>query len=392
MRRMQAWRWLPAAVLLAAGGTAARAGDLAIQSFDGTGRLTFNEVSTAETYRVEWAPSPSGPWTNFTAAAFALDEIVAKGSGIVTCSVPMCYRVVAAVMNTPTPPATPFGMVLIPAGTNSGTDPDFGAYSLTNAAPLYMDSTLVTKAKWDEVYTWAITNGYTFAHTGSGKAANHPVHTVSWHDCVKWCNARSEKEGRPVSYRVDGAVYRGADNNSVICSVNVAGYRLPTDVEYEYASRGGLKDKRFPWGDTIDHTRANYYSYWSGGAPFFSYDTGYSGFDTRYATGGYPYTSPVGSFPANEYGLYDMAGNVWEWCTDWYPGYEGSHRVLRGGSWTSTRAAAGLRTTAAATRAAPTATLVSGLPCPQVSSELMQGKGRGWRLATVRAVPRGTRG
>jgi len=95
---------------------AARAEELAIQSFDGTGRLTFNEVSTAETYRVEWAPSPAGPWTNFTAAAMAMDRIVAKGSGIVTCSVPMCYRVVATVTNA-VPSQTTISVAAIPGVT-----------------------------------------------------------------------------------------------------------------------------------------------------------------------------------------------------------------------------------------------------------------------------------
>lgn len=64
MKRQQAWRWVLAAMLLVLGGTTARADEFAIQSFDGTGRLTFNELSTAETYRVEWAPTPGGPWTN----------------------------------------------------------------------------------------------------------------------------------------------------------------------------------------------------------------------------------------------------------------------------------------------------------------------------------------
>ncbi|MEI7437753.1 MAG: SUMF1/EgtB/PvdO family nonheme iron enzyme, partial [bacterium] len=161
-----------------------------------------------------------------------------------------------------------------------------------------------------------------------------------WHDCAKWCNARSEKEGRPVSYRVDGSVYRGVDDNSVTCATNVAGYRLPTDVEFHYAARGGLVGKRFPWGDTIDHTMANYYGYWTGGSPYCFYDAGYEGFDTRFSTPeerqnwtGTPWTSPVDTFPANGFGLYDMAGNLWEWCADWYPGNEGSHRVFRGGGW-----------------------------------------------------------
>ena len=219
-------------------------------------------------------------------------------------------------------------MVLIPAGNNSGTDPDFGAYSLT-VSTFYMDSTLVTKPKWDEVYTWALTNGYSFTNAGSVKATNHPVQTVNWHDCAKWCNARSEKEGRPVSYRVGGNVYRIGQDNTVTCATNVAGYRLPTDVEFHYAARGGLSGKRFPWGDTIDHTKANYYGNPSG----YAYDTGYEGNDTHFNTTGYPYTSPVDTFAANGYGLYDMAGNLWEWCTDWHPGYEGSYRVDRGGSW-----------------------------------------------------------
>lgn len=234
---------------------------------------------------------------------------------------------VTAVENT-----APSGMVLIPAGTNTGTDPDFGAYSLTVSA-FYMDKYLVTKAKWDEVYNWAIMNGYSFTNAGSGKAFDHPVHAVNWYDCVKWCNARSEKEGKPVSYRVGSNVYRTGQDKAVTCDLNVAGYRLPTDVEFQYAARGGVSNKRFPWGDTIDHNKANYYGYPSG----YSYDLGYAGYDTNYISGGYPYTSPVGAFEAgkNGYGLYDMAGNLWEWCWDWYPGYEGSHRVLRGGSWGS---------------------------------------------------------
>ncbi len=158
------------------------------------------------------------------------------------------------------------------------------------------------------------------------------MQTVSWHDCVKWCNARSEKEGRPVSYRVGGNVYRGVDDNAVTCATNVAGYRLPTDIEFHYAARGGLSGKRFPWGDTIDHTKANYYGYPSSSGGY-AYDTGYLGFDTRFSTTGYPYTSPVDTFAANGYGLYDMAGNLWEWCWYWYPGHQGSPHAVRGGSW-----------------------------------------------------------
>ena len=65
----------------------------------------------------------------------------------------------------------------------------------------WMDEMEVTKAKWDELYNWAITNGYAFDNAGMGKADNHPVQRVNWYDCVKWCDARSQKEGlTPCNY------------------------------------------------------------------------------------------------------------------------------------------------------------------------------------------------
>jgi formylglycine-generating enzyme required for sulfatase activity len=127
---------------------------------------------------------------------------------------------------------------------------------------------------------------------------DHPMVYVSWHDATAYADW--------------------------------AGKRLPTEAEWEYAARGGLAGKRYLWGDEITHNRANHY--------------GIGGKDK------WPKSAPVGSFAPNDYGLYDMAGNVAEWCRDWYDGNyynqappqnppgatEGSRRVLRGGSWMNT--------------------------------------------------------
>jgi len=289
----------------------------------GTGYVDITyDLADADTATLDVSAevSTNGGAVFFTPASLLIGDVgsVARGTGrkIVwnagTALPPKLYSNVRARI-TASDKQPPPGMVRIPGGTNAGFAQDFGGYSLTVTA-FYMDATEVTKAKWDEVHAWAVSNGYSFNNTGSGKASNHPVHSITRWDIIFWCNARSQKEGKTPCYVDDRGIVCITSQANLHCNFDANGYRLPTNTEWEYAARGGASSRRFPWGDTIDHTWANYYSKWIEGKPYISFDTGYEGYDTRYATGGYPYTSPVGSFPPNGYGLYDMAGNAWERC------------------------------------------------------------------------------
>jgi formylglycine-generating enzyme len=234
--------------------------------------------------------------------------------------------------------AAPNGFVRIQGGTFTMGSPadeperqDYESPRQVTVSSFYIGKYEVTQKEYKEIMG---TNPSSF------KGDNLPVENVSWYDAVEYCNKRSQKEGLTPAYSINRNqkdLYNTNSNDNVKWTVKwnrtANGYRLPTEAEWEYACRAGTMTP-FSTGYNITTSQANY----NGRFPYSDNDKGTVNRKTL----------PVGSFESNDWGLYDMHGNVWEWCWDWYdPDYSnaaktdpvgavsGAGRVVRGGSWTA---------------------------------------------------------
>lgn len=219
-------------------------------------------------------------------------------------------------------------------GDNKNLSDEQPAHPIT-ISPLHVDVKEVHIWHWEKVSTWAKSNGYEFSDSSVLRKKGpywynensdliFPMNMISWYDAIKWCNARSELEGRSPVYFTDKEhrdIYKSGelDLNSSNVNWSGSGYRLPTEAEWEYAARGGAYSLHYPWGNLVDGSKANYYY---SGDPFDNASTpvGYYNGNQKIIESKFGFNGNLATQKnqISKFGLYDVVGNVSEWCWDWY--------------------------------------------------------------------------
>jgi formylglycine-generating enzyme required for sulfatase activity len=264
--------------------------------------------------------APPAPATN-TAPAPAAANFPAAAPATTTNPAPAANMAPAAASSA----ALPAGFVRVEGGTfqmgsSSGQSDEKPVHAVT-VKSFSMSKYPVTQKEWFDVMGTTVRQQRDKADRSRpiyGEGDNYPMYNVSWHHAIEYCNRRSKKEGL-------APVYSGIGDN-ITFDRGANGYRLPTEAEWEYAAKGG-RNQPYPAFEFSGSNSADEVAW-------YNKNSGNS-------------THPVDQKAPNALGLYDMSGNVWEWCWDWYGNYSsasqtdpvgassGHDRVIRGGSWGS---------------------------------------------------------
>ncbi|WP_438350271.1 formylglycine-generating enzyme family protein [Paenibacillus sp. FA6] len=215
--------------------------------------------------------------------------------------------------------------VLVQGGPFMNTKSNYKNVTISN---FYIGKYEVTQKEWVEVMG---------SNPSEFKGDNFPVEMVSWYDVVEYCNKRSTKEGLEPYYNIDKNkedTNNKSDNDNIKWTVTINeganGYRLPTEAEWEYAAGGGQMSKSYTYSGSNNTDEVAWY--WKNAG-----DKSLSGeWNWPIIENNNTKTKSIGIKKPNELGLYDMSGNVREWCWNWYEDLDsnsGSFRVVKGGGW-----------------------------------------------------------